>query len=322
MQSGDRGPRDFSEDPVRFHFVNDLDLRDCLQLLLQQACHAVGMPRALLPEIAGEQGVKLRGDEAHLGGELHALLAQIQEVVGQLLVEENHGFCSHRAVFCSAEGEHVHSQVPRGLPQGLSQAGGGVGDAGAVHVQEHAALVCESGQRFYFLRLVHRPHFSGLGDGDDAGLHMVRIIDAMIGLADGFDRQFAVGDGNGNEFAAGEFLRRPAFVGVDMRGFAADYRMIRIGQSFQAEAIGRGAVKDEEDFNIRAEALLEFLHHRLGVGIVAIADRMAVIGFSNHGSQDLRMNSGIVVAGKTAGRFHVRNNVAEAVWGGHSCPPP
>ena len=177
---------------------------------------------------------------------MHALLAQIQEVVAQLLVEENHGFGSQRAVLCSSERKHVHAQVARGLPQGLSQAGGGVGDAGAVHVQEHATLVRKAGQGLDFVRLVHGSHFRGLRDGDDAGLHVVRIIDAMVSLTDGFNRQFAVGDGDRNEFAAGEFLRRAAFVGVDMRGFAADDRVISIGQRLQAQAIGRGAVKNEE----------------------------------------------------------------------------
>jgi hypothetical protein len=48
----------------------------------------------------------------------------------------------------------------------------------------------------------------------------------------------------------------------------------------------------------------EFLNDCSSVRIVTIADHVAAIDFG-HGSQDLRMNSSIVVAGKTAGRFHL-----------------
>ena len=198
--------------------------------------------------------------------------------MAQLLVEENHGFGSQGAVLCPSEGEDVHSQVARGLPQSLAQAGGGVGDTGPVHVQKHSTRVRKAGQGSYFIRLVDSAYFSGLGDGDDAGLHVMGIIDPVVGMTDSFDREFAVGDGNGDELAPGKFLRSAAFVGVDVRGLAADHGVIRIGQRLQAKAIGRGAIKNEEDFNILAEMLLEFLHHRRGIGIISIAHGMAPVG--------------------------------------------
>ncbi len=52
------------------------------------------------------------------------------------------------------------------------------------------------------------------------------------------------------------------------------------------------------------EVPFEFLHYRSGVRIVSVTDRVAAIGF-RYGLQDFRMNSSIVVAGKTAGRFHL-----------------
>ncbi len=209
------------------------------------------MLRILVPEITREQGIKLGRDEAHLGGKLHALLAQIQEVMAQLLVEENHGFSSQGAVLGTSEGEHVHSQVPGGLPQGLPQAGGGVGDAGAVHMQKHAALVGKTSQGLDFARLIHRSNFRGLGNGNDSGLHMVRIIDAVVSLTDGFDRQLAVGHRDGKKLASGKFLGCAAFVGVNVRGFAADDGVISVGQRFQAQAIGRRAVKNKEHLDVR-----------------------------------------------------------------------
>ena len=162
------------------------------------------------------------------------------------------------------------------------------------------------------MRLVDRPHFGGLGNGDHPRLHVVLIANAVAGVADRFDREFAVAGGNGNQFAAGEFFRRAAFVSVDMSCFGANNSLIRVGQSFQAKAIGRSPVEDHKDFNIRAELPLEFADRRLRPVVVPVADSMALIGFGNR-LQHFGMNSGIVVAGKAAGRqpFHVPNNVAD-----------
>ena len=52
------------------------------ELLFQQLRHLIGMARVLQPEIAGEQAFELSGDEAHLGGELHTLLPEIEEILG------------------------------------------------------------------------------------------------------------------------------------------------------------------------------------------------------------------------------------------------
>ena len=237
-------------------------------------------------------------------------LRKYKKVAAQLLVEENHGFRSQGAVLGPSEGEDVHSQVPRGLPQGLPQTDGSVCDAGPIHVQEHAAFVRKAGQSFYFAGLIDSAHLSGLRDGNDAGLHVMRVIDAMIGVTDSFDCKLAVGYGNGKKLASGKFLWSAAFVGIDVRGLAADHRVISVGQRFQAQAIGSGAIENEEDFNIRAKMLLEFLHRGRGVGIVSIAHRMTLVRFAD-GFQNFGVNPGIVVAGKTAGRFHVRNNVAD-----------
>ena len=115
---------------------------------------------------------------------MHSLLAKIQKVAAELLVKKNDGFGPHRPVLGSSEGQNVHSQIARRLPQGESQAGGGVRDAGAVHVQKHAAVVGEAGQGLNLMRLIDRPHFRGLGDRNHARLHMVLISHAVACPAD------------------------------------------------------------------------------------------------------------------------------------------
>ena len=183
-------------------------------------------------------------------------------------------------------------------------------------MQKHAALVGKSGQGLDFARLIHRSNFRRLGNGNDSRLYMMRVIDAVVRLTDGFNRKLAVGHCDRKELASGKFLGRSAFVGVNVRGFTADDRVIGAGQRFQAQAIGRCAVKDKEHLDVRTEVPFEFLHCRSGVRIVSIADCVAAIGF-RHGLQNFRMNSSIVVAGKTAGRFHLPKQCSRRVRVGH-----
>src|SRR5262249_1714122 len=83
-----------------------------------------------------------------------------------------------------------------------------------------------------------------------------------------------------------------------------------IGQSFEAEAVGGGAVENDEDLDVRAKMPLEFTNHRCGVRIVAIAHGVALVDGGDR-PEDFGVNSGIVVAGKAARRVHVPNNLAE-----------
>ena len=90
-----------------------------------------------------------------------------------------------------------------------------------------------------------------------------------------------------------------------MSRFRADDRVVRVGQCFQAQAVRGSAVEDEKDLDVRAEMLLEFADRGFGLRIVSIGHRVALIG-GGHRLQNLGMNTGIVVAGKAARRFHVR----------------
>ncbi len=66
----------------------------------------------------------------------------------------------------------------------LTERRGGVGEARAIHVQEHVALVGKAGERLNFFRLVNRAHLGGLSNRDDAGLGVVLVTDAVVGVAD------------------------------------------------------------------------------------------------------------------------------------------
>jgi len=87
-------------------------------------------------------------------------------------------------------------------------------------VEEEFVRVREVGQGSDFVWLVDRAHFGGLRDGDDARLDVVLIADAVVVVRNGVDGELAVRGRDGNEFAAGEFFRRAALVGVDVRASA------------------------------------------------------------------------------------------------------
>jgi len=159
----------------------------------------------------------------------------------------------------------------------------------------------EAGERLNLLRLVDRAHFGGLGNRDDAGLGVVFVADTVVGVADRRQRDLAVLMGQWDQLAAGVLLRRATFVGVDVSIVAAQDRLKRPSQSLQAQNIGAGPVEGEKDCNVGAKMLLELLHSRMGVSIIAVGLYMALVGAGN-GFENLGMNAGIVVAGEAAGR--------------------
>src|SRR3977135_4202457 len=93
-----------------------------------------------------------------------------------------------------------------------------------------------------------------------------------------------------------------AFVGVDVRVIATKYCVVAAIERLQTENIGAGAVEGEENINVRAEVLLEFLDGRAGIRVVPVGNDMALIG-AGKGFEDLGMDPGIVVAGEAAERF-------------------
>src|SRR6185369_6683998 len=108
---------------------------------------------------------------------------------------------------------------------------------------------------------------------------------------------------NWNQFATGKFLGSAAFIGIDMGKIGANDRMVGICESLQTQAVRGGAVENDEDFNVLSKVLFEFANGRIGVSIVSIPDRVALVHTCNR-VQNFGMNPRVVVAGKAAHRFH------------------
>jgi hypothetical protein len=84
----------------------------------------------------------------------------------------------------------------------------------------------------------------------------------------------------------------------------------RLGDRFQTQAIGRGAVKYEEHLDVCAKLIFESRLRRVGIGVVAVADHMPLVRPVD-GLQYRGMDPGIVVAGEAASGFHEFNNLTE-----------
>src|SRR5215470_5404058 len=135
------------------------------------------------------------------------------------------------------------------------------------------------------------------------GLHMVLIANTMKRAGNRLNRELAVPGGKRDQLATGEPFGSATFVVVDVCCLAADYRVEGLGESFQAEAVGGSAVENRKDLTVLAELAAKVCHHCFGDLVVAVTYRMSAIYFRDS-ANNFRMNPGIVIAGKTAGRLH------------------
>src|SRR5689334_23003309 len=161
----------------------------------------------------------------------------------------------------------------------------------------------EVGETANFVWLINRPNFGRLSNRNDARLNVVLVADAVVYGMHGFDGQLPLFGRNRDQLAAGKFLRSAAFVDIDMCALSADHGVVGVGQRLQTETVRSCAVKYEEDLYVVAELPLELPHRGVGVRVVPVSDHMSLVHRGKR-FQDLRVYTGIVVAGKTARSLH------------------
>jgi hypothetical protein len=114
-------------------------------------------------------------------------------------------------------------------------------------VEQKAVRLAGGGDGLDFRDRVDATGFSGLGDGDDAGLGKVNVLAPGGELVDGGGSQLAVGGVRDEQLGAvGEELRRAAFVGFDVGLVGADDSMIGLAERRERKGVSGGAVEDEE----------------------------------------------------------------------------
>ena len=125
------------------------------------------------------------------------------------------------------------------------------------------------------------------------------IADAVTGGLDGLGRQLAVFGGDRNQLAARPRLRGATFVGLDVRPFGAQHRVMGLGERLQREHVGGRPVENGKHFRSGAEMLAECALGGARPRVVTVADDVAGVG-SGDGLQDVRMDARVVVARETA----------------------
>jgi hypothetical protein len=128
------------------------------------------------PRIVVEQREQLSRHEAHLARQLHRQLAQVDQPDGARRIQHDHGL---RA---KARRSLVPPKLKTSTPasvvnarNGTSKCRSGIPQPGTVHVQRHAVLVGEVGDRTDLVGRVQRAQFGGLGDAHRERLRPVLV---------------------------------------------------------------------------------------------------------------------------------------------------
>ena len=101
-----------------------------------------------------------------------------------------------------------------------------------------------------------------------------------------------------NQLASRVLLRSPTFIRVDVGIITAQNSVVRPVQCLQAEHVGSGSIEGKEHVDAGPEMLFEFRDGRTRVIVVAISPHVSPVGAHNR-LKNLRMHTGIVIAGKT-----------------------
>ena len=123
--------------------------------------------------------------------------------------------------------------------------------------------------------------------------------DAVQEVPDAIGSKFAVIGCNREQLAAGKLLRGATFIDIDVRCFGADDCLISFSNGFQAQHVCAGPTKNKIDIRVFAKLLAKLRGRSLGIWIVTICDDVPAIR-GNDGLQYLRMNTSVIVAGKTS----------------------
>src|SRR5690348_15990143 len=107
---------------------------------------------------------------------------------------------------------------------------------------------------------------------------MMLVTNAVVGRADRFNRKLAIGSRDRDQLASREFLGSAAFVGINMSRLRADYGVEGTRERGEAEYIRGRTVEHEKYLDIGSKMFFELLYRRLGMGVIAIAHDMAMIG--------------------------------------------
>ena len=267
------------------------------------AGHGVGVGGVAKPGAGFEEAHPLGAEETHFGSKLAGLFAAVFELAGESGLEKDDGFGGVHAVFGAAETQDVHPCAPGEVGWGDAvaggESGGGVGEAGAIHVDGQAVGVGSGGEGGDFGTVVEGAPLGGLGEGEDAGFGVVEIGAFADKALDGGGGEFAVGAVAEKKFSAvGEKFGGAAFVGFDVGGFVANDAVVTLAEGGEGEGVGGGAVEDKKDLGGRViEDVADEVAGAAGPVVGAIRGEVASVG-GGEGGPSFGADARGVVAGE------------------------
>ena len=255
------------------------------------------------PEIVGEQRLELGRHEPHLGGELHALLPHVLEPLGRFFPEEDHRLRTYRAILGDAKRQEIDACITGDGLERHVQRGSGIGDPGAVHMQQQSPAVGELAQRLELLGRVDGTVLGALGDRDHPRLCMMLEADA---LDVGFDQrrgQLAIGGFDRQELASDVPLGCAALIHLDVRCGCGDDAVLRKQHGIECGDVGAGAAEDEERLRRFTQGAPQQQAGALGVLVVAVGGCVSGVD-PGHRGQHVRVGAGGIVARERTGMAH------------------
>ena len=252
------------------------------------------------PQIVAQQRLELRGDEAHLGGQLHPLFAgERQRVDRRMVLRKDDRLPEHRAVLRAAERAHVDPGLDEHRAQVDPERGDRVRDARAVDMEQQPARARRLAERAQLGDRVDGADLGRLGDRDRPGLYVVLVADPPHLALHVVGGELAVLDRDVDQLPAVEALERGALVDRQVRRGGTDDRLVRPQRRGERDDVRPGPVEREKDARVLAEQRAEGgLRAARGV-VVAVAGGVAVVRRGERG-QDRRVDAGVVVAGEMA----------------------
>ena len=187
------------------------------------------------------------------------------------MVEKQDRLAHRHAVFGAAKTQHIHPGFPAQLCRRAAQESAGIGETGAVHVQQQAQLLAGVADGADFFGAVHAADFGGLGDGDHPRFWIVDVLALEGDFADRLGGDLAVFSTGDQQFGTvGKELRGAAFVGFDVSGFGADHAVKALAQGRQRQGVGRRTVEGEIHFAVGFEQFAKVVGGAQGPLIVTV----------------------------------------------------
>ena len=182
-----------------------------------------------------------------------------------------------------------------------TERGGGIGDAGAVEMDEHAECVGLVAQRGDLVGGVQRAEFGGLRDRDHPGLDVVLHALEVRELGELLGTSLRAGGREVDQLGGECPLGRTGLVDGNVRPVGAHDRVVRPRerpeQCRQRDDVRTRAVEREPCRDIGSEQIAEALGALACVLVVAVGERGPLVG-REHGLDHRRVGAGGVVAGE------------------------